>query len=72
MIILWHDAWKPEFFIASQRLRKQVPAEMNTHAPIEEPVSKQWIGKHTIWVLLETVFSSPSVQTGYKEEFSWE
>jgi hypothetical protein len=34
--ILWHDAWKPEYtYIARQRLGKQVPAEMNTHATIE-------------------------------------
>jgi hypothetical protein len=43
----------------------------NMHATIEEPVSKQWIGKHTtIGVLLETLFSIRSVQSGYKEEFS--
>jgi hypothetical protein len=41
---------------------------MNTHATIEELVSKQWIGKHTTGVLLETVFSVRSVQSGYKEE----
>jgi hypothetical protein len=30
-----------------------------THATIEEPISKQWIGKHTtIGVLLEMVFSA--------------
>jgi hypothetical protein len=50
-----------------QRLGKQVPAEMNTHA-VEEPVSKQQISKHTtIGVLLETMFSVWSVQSGYKE-----
>jgi hypothetical protein len=35
-----------EQFIAWQQFGKQVPAEMNMHATIEEPVSKQWIGKH--------------------------
>jgi hypothetical protein len=55
--ILWHEVWKPEYFIARQQLCKQVPEEVNTHATTEEPVSKQWIGKHTtIGVLLETVF----------------
>jgi hypothetical protein len=35
------------------------------------PVSKQRIGKHIkIRVLLETMFSVRSVQSGYKEEFS--
>jgi hypothetical protein len=42
-------------------------------------VSKQWIGKHastTTGLLLETVFSIRSVQSGYKDEkwddqFSW-
>jgi hypothetical protein len=53
-----------------QRLGKQVPAEMNTQATIEEPVSKHRIGKHTIRVLLKTVFSVRSLQSGYKEEFS--
>jgi hypothetical protein len=43
---------------------------MNTHATIDEPVSKQRIGKYTTGVLLETVFSILSVQSGYKEEFS--
>jgi hypothetical protein len=46
---------------------------MNTHGTIEEPVSKQRIGKHTtIGVLSETMFSIRSLQSGYKEEFSWE
>jgi hypothetical protein len=40
---------------------------MNTHAKIEESVSKQRIGKHTTGVLLETVFSVWSVQCDYKE-----
>jgi hypothetical protein len=44
---------------------------MNMRATIEEPVSKQRINKHTaIEVLLETVFSFQSVQSGYEEEFS--
>jgi hypothetical protein len=47
---------------ARQRLDKQVPAEMNLHAIIEESLSKQQITKHiTIGVLLETMFSIPSV-----------
>jgi hypothetical protein len=45
--------------------------EMNMHATIEEPVSKQRFGKHrTTGVFLETVFSIPSVENGIKEEFS--
>jgi hypothetical protein len=44
---------------------------MNMHATIEEPVSKQWIGKHaTIEALLETVFSLQSMQSGYNEDVS--
>jgi hypothetical protein len=39
------------------------------HTTIEEPVSKQWISKHTIGVLLETALPIWSVQNGYKEEF---
>jgi hypothetical protein len=71
--ILWHDAWKSAKFNARQRLGKQVPAEMNMHATIEEPISKQPIGKHTtIGVLLETVFSIRSVQRGFTERVSWE
>jgi hypothetical protein len=42
---------------------------MKTHATVE-PVSKQWIGKHTIGILLETVFSIRSVQSGYKDSSS--
>jgi hypothetical protein len=39
-----------------------------TRTTIEEPVSKQWIDKHTtIGVLLETVFSVRSMKKGYKE-----
>jgi hypothetical protein len=42
---------------------------MNTHATVEEPVSKQLIGKDTtVGVLLKTVFSLRSEQSGYKEE----
>jgi hypothetical protein len=42
-----------------------------------QPVSKQWIGKHipaatnlhtTIQLLLETVYATWSVQSGYKED----
>jgi hypothetical protein len=58
--------------IAMQRLGKHIPAAMNTHATIEEPVCKQRTDKHTIGLLLETVFSVRSVQSGYEEEFSWE
>jgi hypothetical protein len=59
--------------IVRQRLGKHIPAATNTHATIEEPVSKQPIGKHRkIGVLQETVFSVRFVQSGYKEEFSWE
>jgi hypothetical protein len=44
--------------IARKGLGKHIPAATNTHATIEEPVSKQRIGKHIIiGVLLETVFS---------------
>jgi hypothetical protein len=43
---------------------------MNTYVTIEESVSKQRIGKHTIGVLLEMVFSVQSVRSGSKEEFS--
>jgi hypothetical protein len=57
-------------YIATQRLGKHMRAAVNTRATIEEPVSKQRIGEHTIGVLLETVFYVPSVQSGYKEEFS--
>jgi hypothetical protein len=32
--------------IARQQLDKNIPAAMNMHAAIEEPVSKQRIGKH--------------------------
>jgi hypothetical protein len=57
--------------IARQRLGKQVPMKMNMHRPIEEPVSKQQISKHTTtWVLLETVFSVSSVQSGTIERVS--
>jgi hypothetical protein len=41
---------------------KQVPAEMYRYATVEEPVSKQRIGKHTtIGVCLETVFAIWSI-----------
>jgi hypothetical protein len=33
-------------FIARQQIGKEVPAEMNAHATIEEPVSKQRFGKY--------------------------
>jgi hypothetical protein len=41
-------------FVSRQRLGKYVPAAMGTHATIE--------------ALLETVFSTLSVQRGYKED----
>jgi hypothetical protein len=41
------------------------------NATIEEAISKQQASKHiTIGLLLETVFSILSVQSGYKEDFS--
>jgi hypothetical protein len=56
--------------IARERLGKHILAATNTHATIEDPVSKQRIEKHTtIGVLLETVFYCRSLQSGYKEEF---
>jgi hypothetical protein len=55
-----------------ERNSKHIPPTTYTHA-IEESVSKQRIGEHTtIGVLLETVFSLLSMQSGYKEEFRWE
>jgi hypothetical protein len=60
-----------ETHIARQRLGKHILATTDKHATMEEPVSKQRIGKHTtIGVLLDTVFSIRSLQSGYKEEFS--
>jgi hypothetical protein len=57
--------------IARQRLVEHIPAATNTHATIEEPLSKKLIGKHTtIRVLLKIVFSVRSVQSGCKEKFS--
>jgi hypothetical protein len=44
--------------------------EMNMHATIEEPVSKKRSDKHTTGLLLETMFSIRSVQSGYKKQFS--
>jgi hypothetical protein len=45
---------------------------MNMQATLEYPVSKQRIGKYKTGTLLETIFSIRSVQSGYKEEYSWE
>jgi hypothetical protein len=57
--------------VAMEQWSKHISVATNTHTTIEEPTSKQWIGKHTaIWILLETVFSVRSEQSGYKEEFS--
>jgi uncharacterized protein involved in response to NO len=67
MRILWHDAWKREYFIATQLLGKQVPAEINAHAIIQEPVSKQRIGKHKTIRVFEKVFSIWSVISGFKK-----
>jgi hypothetical protein len=53
--------------IAKQWLGKHIPAGTNTHATIEEPNSKQRIGKHTKGVLLEAVFSVRSVKGGWEE-----
>jgi hypothetical protein len=30
-LVLWHHAWKPEWFIAMQRLGKHSPAEAKAH-----------------------------------------
>jgi hypothetical protein len=35
--------------VSRQRINKYIPAATNTHAAIEEPVSKQRIGKHNNW-----------------------
>jgi hypothetical protein len=43
--------------VSRQRLSKNIPAATDTHATIE--------------VLLETVFSTRSVQRGYKEDNCW-
>jgi hypothetical protein len=54
-------------------LLNRFPQKWTSKKQIEKPVSKQRMGKQkTIGVLLETVFSIRSVQSGYKEEFSWE
>jgi hypothetical protein len=47
-----------ETSITRQRLGKQVSSVKDTQATIEE--------------MLETMFSIRSVQSGYKQEFSWE
>jgi hypothetical protein len=55
--------------ITRQRLGKHIPVITNKHATIEEPVCKQRIGKYkTVGVLLKTMFSVRSLQSGYKEE----
>jgi hypothetical protein len=54
-----------------QQMSKHVLTPINTHATVEEPVSKQRIVEHTtIGVLLEVIISVWSMQSGYKEEFS--
>jgi hypothetical protein len=57
-------------FVARQRLGKKVSAAIDIDATIEEPVSNNGTVNTAIRVLLETVFSVWSVQSGYKEEFS--
>jgi hypothetical protein len=56
--------------VSRERIDKHILAATNTHATIEEPVSKQLIGKHKIGVLLETAFSFLFMQSGYNVEFS--
>jgi hypothetical protein len=57
-----------ETSIPWQLFGKNIPAATNTHAIIEQPVSKERIGKHTaIGVLFETVFSVRSVKVVIKE-----
>jgi hypothetical protein len=58
-------------FIARQRLGKEVPAEKNTQATKRELpflCNGEVNTPATIGVLLETVFSIQSIQSGYKEE----
>jgi hypothetical protein len=51
-----------------QQIDKHIPVATNTHATIEEPISKKGIDKHTTTgVLLETVFSVRSVQNVIKK-----
>jgi hypothetical protein len=58
-----------EASISRQKLGKHIPSATNKQATIEKRVSKQRIVKHTtIRLLLETVISVRSVQSGYKEE----
>jgi hypothetical protein len=45
---------------------KHILAETNAQAAVEEPVYRQRIGT-TVRVLLETMFSLRSVQSGYKK-----
>jgi hypothetical protein len=58
--------------ISRERNDKYIPPATYSHGTIEEPVSNQLIGEHTIGVLLETLFSVSSMQSGYKKEFSWQ
>jgi hypothetical protein len=55
-----------------ERIGKHIPGATNTQSTIEEPVSKQRIGKHNSGGMLQTVFSVRSVQSVYKGEFSLE
>jgi hypothetical protein len=76
-IVTWHQkagiVEPQQTSVARQQLGKHIPVAMNTHATIDEPVSKRQIGKHTtIGLLFETVVSVRSVQSGYKQEYSWE
>jgi hypothetical protein len=56
--------------IARQRLGKHIPAEANVRNN-RTSIARQRISKHT-FLRIETVFSAWSVQSGYKEGFSWE
>jgi hypothetical protein len=55
---------------ARQRLGKHTPAETNTRNN-RTPIARQRISKH-MSLTIEAVFSAWSVQSGYKEGFSWE
>jgi hypothetical protein len=56
--------------IASQRLGKHIPAEANA-ANNRMSTVRQKISKHAS-LTIEDMFSALSVESGYKEGFSWE
>jgi hypothetical protein len=56
--------------IARQRLGKYIPAEANA-INNRTSIARQRISKHA-FLITEAVFSAWSVQSGYKEGFSWE